>query len=100
MHCSLLSLCIVTFSIVIVAIILILFAWFIVIVVHSSSLYIVIVVYCSLCTKHVSLLLLFIVHCYSFVLCIVIVYCPERSRGFYPLARTFLHWGTKFLTQM
>ena len=34
--------------------------------------------YCSclfICTKHWSLLLVFIVHCYSFVLCIFIVYC-------------------------
>ena len=33
----------------------------------------------SLCTKHWSLLLLFIVHCYSFVLCKVIVYCNHCS---------------------
>ena len=45
---------------------------------YCSSLFIVIVVHCSLCTKHWSLILLFIqLHCASWLLfvCIVIAYC-------------------------
>ena len=38
---------------------------------------IIIVVNCSLCTKYCSLLLFYIVHCYSFLLSIVIVHCSH-----------------------
>ena len=62
-------------------------------VVRSTSLCIVIVVHCSLCTKYWSLLLSFIVPCYldSFVLCIVNVYYNHCSLLFLFVVQCYLN---------